>query len=249
MKAIILAAGQGTRLRPLTYAIPKPLLPVGGRPVIDYVIDNLARCQRIDEIFIAVSHQASLIEEYIKHVPRENVKLTVVKVQGLETGGDLKTVIDEKKLSGSVLVCYGDNVTEVDVAKLIDAHQRHGNPHPAATVLVFPVPEEDIPRFGIAELEGERIVRFVEKPDKGATKSNLANAGYFVLEASALAKVPATKFKIESAYFPVWAQEGKLFGQVQPLKLWIDIGTIESYRAANRLVEEILPPPEASKRQ
>lgn len=238
MKAIILAAGQGTRLRPLTYAIPKPLLPVGGRPVIDYVIDNLVKCKQIDEIFIAVSHQASVIEEYIKHVPR-NIRLTVVKVAGMETGGDLKAVITEKGIKEPVLVCYGDNVTEVDVTKLVEAHGKHGG---SATVLLFPVPEEDIPRFGIAELDGDKISRFIEKPAAEATKSNLANAGYFVLDPSV--EMPDGEFKIESDHFPSWAEAGKLFGQVQSLKMWIDIGTVEAYRAANRLVEEILPPPE-----
>lgn len=244
MKAVILAAGQGTRLRPLTYAIPKPLLPVGGRPVIDYVIDNLARCPHIDEIFIAVSHQAGTIEEYIKHVPRDGVRLTVVRVHGWETGGDLKAVIAERKIAGPAVVCYGDNVTEADVGMLIAAHGRHRGA--SATVLLFPVSEKDVPRFGIAELEGERIARFIEKPQTGETRSNLANAGYFVLDSAALAGAPLKKFKLESEYFPGWAREGKLMGHVQPLRMWIDIGTVEAYRNANRLVEAILPPPKVT---
>jgi NDP-sugar pyrophosphorylase family protein len=246
MKAVILAAGQGARLRPLTYAIPKPLLPVGGRPVIDYVLDNIASCGEIDEVYVAVSHMADAIEDYFRHADHHKVKVSVVRVLGWETGGDLKTVLIEKGVSGPVLVCYGDNVTKLDVGKVIAAHRKHkGN----ATLSLFPVPREDVPRFGIAELDGERITRFIEKPAAGQTESVLANAGYFVLEPKALEDVRMRKFKLESAYFPQWAKEGGLYGDIQPLKMWIDIGTLESYRAANRLVEEILPPPEAKVRK
>src|SRR5208283_5595095 len=103
MKAIILAAGQGTRLRPLTYAIPKPLLPVAGRPVIDYVIDNLAACRDIDEIYVAVSHNASVIEKYLEHAKRPGLEITVVRTLGWETGGDLQTVIIDRNLKEQVV--------------------------------------------------------------------------------------------------------------------------------------------------
>ena len=240
MKAIILAAGQGTRLRPLTYAIPKPLLPVGGRPVIDYVIDNLATCPEIDEVYIAVSHAASVIEEYFKHTDHHKLKISTVHTLGWETGGDIKTIIIDKQIASPVLVCYGDNVTQLDVKKLVSSHKKGAN----ATVALFPVPKQDISRFGIGELTGDKITKFIEKPREGSTSSNLANAGYFVLDPSSVSDLPMKKFKLESDYFPIWAKERKLFGQVQTFKMWIDIGTIDAYRAANRLVEEILPPPE-----
>ena len=239
MKAIILAAGQGKRLRPLTYAIPKSLLPVGGRPVIDYVIDNLCACPRIDEIYVAVSHKASVIEDYLRYSGREGPRITVVRTLGWETGGDVKTVLVEKQADGPILVCYGDNVTKLDVEALCGAHKEGAK----ATVALFPVPAQDIPRFGIAEIEGGRITKFVEKPAEGSTKSDLANAGYFVLEPQALEGHPMHKFKLEEECFPLWAREGTLRGQVQRLRMWIDIGTIDSYRTANRMVEEILPPP------
>lgn len=240
MKAIILAAGQGTRLRPLTYAIPKPLLPVGGRPVLDYVLDNLTHCSEIDEIYIAVSHRASTIKEYLEHAPRKGVKLTVVRTLCWETGGDLQTVIREKGLEGPVFVCYGDNITKIEIAPLIALHEH--KPKANATLALFSVPEHDAQRFGIAELKEDKITKFIEKPKAGQTKSTLANVGYFMLDADALNQIPMKKFKIEQEYFPAWASEGRLFGYKYDLKLWQDIGTTEAYRAANRLVEGILPP-------
>lgn len=240
MKAIILAAGKGSRLAPLTHAIPKPLLPVAGRPVIEYVISNLQSCGEIDEIFVAVSHKASAIEEYFEHTEHKGIKITIVNTLGWETGGDLKTVLLEYPQTGPVLVCYGDNVTKIDVQELIDSHLEDSN----ATLALFAVPERDVSRFGIGELEGKKISKFMEKPKEGETKTNLANAGYFVLDPEALGDISLRKFKIESEYFPKWANEGKLGGLSLPIDLWIDIGTIESYRRANQIVERILPPEE-----
>ncbi len=246
MKAIILAAGEGKRLRPLTYGIPKPLLPVGGRPVIDYVIDNILKCKEIDTIYVAVSHMKSPLESYLAHSPHSDVSIETVDTLGWETGGDLKTVLIQKEIREEpVLVCYGDNVTTLDTSELFSAHKK--NKESFCTVSLFEVPQEDVPRFGIAELSGRQITRFVEKPAPGATSSRLANAGYFVLDSSAVAGLPMRKFKLESEYFPSWASAGRLFGHVHEVKLWIDIGTIDAYRAANRLVEEILPPPVVKK--
>ncbi len=246
MKAIILAAGEGKRLRPLTYGIPKPLLPVGGRPVIDYVIDNIRKCDEIDTIYVAVSHMRNALEAYLSHLEYPSIAIETVTTLAWETGGDLKSVLAQKAITDeAVLVCYGDNVTTIDTARLVAGHRKNKGAN--ATVTLFEVPREDAPRFGIAEMNGTqgKIGRFIEKPKAGETESRLANAGYFVLEPNALADAPAKKFKIESELFPKWAESGKLFGQIQPVKMWIDIGTIDAYRAANRLVEEILPPPES----
>ncbi|MFH1520280.1 MAG: NDP-sugar synthase [Candidatus Micrarchaeota archaeon] len=246
MKAIILAAGEGKRLRPLTYGIPKPLLPVGGRPVIDYVLDNIAKCREIDIVYVAVSHMRSALEAYLAHSNFNNFKIETVTTMGWETGGDLKTVLVQKEIRNEpILVCYGDNVTMIDTQKLVDAHRKQKNAN--ATVALFEVSKRDASRFGIADLKGDRIEKFVEKPTNESSRSCLANAGYFMLESPTIERIPMGRFKLESEYFPAWAAAGVLFGQIQKVKLWIDIGTIESYREANRLVETILPPPEVRK--
>jgi mannose-1-phosphate guanylyltransferase len=238
MKSIVLAAGQGTRLRPLTYAIPKPLLPVGGKPVIDYVLDNLLSCKENKKIYVGVNHIKSSILEYLKHTPR-SIPVEPVQTPGWETGGDLKTIYDEKGLSGPVLVAYGDNVTEIDAGKLVDFHKKSGA---LCSVALFKVPKVDIPRFGIAELQGEKILSFTEKPSAKEARSDLANAGYLVLEQEAIDRIPKEKHKFENNLLPKLAIEGKLAGMQFDVRYWIDIGTIHSYRLANRLVEEIVPP-------
>ncbi|MBI5228632.1 nucleotidyltransferase family protein [Candidatus Micrarchaeota archaeon] len=239
MKAIILAAGPGTRLRPLTYAIPKPLLPVGGRPVIDYVIDNLLTCKEVDTIYVAVSHMKEVIENYLRHTPRDHVKVETINTLCWETGGDMKTIYMEKGLNEPIIVAYGDNVTKIDVGKLVEFHRKTGLD---ATVALFKVPWEDVERFGVVHLEGDKITEFVEKPPLEKAPSNLANAGYYILEPSAVDAIPLRRIKTESEVFPLLAKEGRIAGYVFDVNLWIDIGTTHSYRLANKLVEKILPP-------
>lgn len=240
MKAVILAAGKGTRLRPLTYAIPKPLLPVGGRPVIDYVRENILSCKDVTQIFIGVSHMKEVIEEYIKHTPHDHVQIETITTLGWETGGDLKAIAIEKDLHETLVVAYGDNVTNINVEDMHQFHKRQGK---LATIALFKVPWEDVSRFGIAEMDGHLIKRFVEKPERKEAPSNLANAGYFIIEPEVLEMIPAKKIKIESTIFPKLAEEGELAGFVYHPKYWLDMGTTEAYRKANRMMEGILPPP------
>jgi mannose-1-phosphate guanylyltransferase len=238
MIGIILAAGKGTRLRPLTYAIPKPLLPVGGRPVIDYAIENLCACKEITKIYIAVSHGKETIENYIKNM-NFGVEIETVTTLGWETGGDLKTVINERKIGVPVIVAYGDIVSRINIPDMLSFHKKQNK---LATVALFEVPDEDVNRFGIAEMNGNSVKRFIEKPPLEQAPSNLANAGYYILEKGAYIQLPFDKKKVEETLFPKLAENGDLAGYICKPDYWLDIGTIESYRKANRLVEGILPP-------
>jgi len=238
MKAIILAGGKGTRLRPLTYAIPKPLLPVGGKPVIEYVIDNLKACKEIDGIYIGISHQREVIWEYFRHVDY-GLPVELISTLCWETGGDLKCIANEKDINETIVVAYGDIITKMDVCELAKFHRKAGK---LATVALFPVPEEDVERFGIAELDGTTVRSFVEKPQKGKAASNLANAGCYILEPEALRKLSFRKEKVERDLFPQLARAGELAGFVNKLPYWIDVGTIGSYRKANKLIEGIISP-------
>ena len=153
--------------------------------------------------------------------------------------GDLKTVINEKNIEEQVVVAYGDNVTDLDVGKLVKFHEKSGLP---ATMALFKVPKNEVDRFGIATLKNGRITNFVEKPTLKKAKSNLANAGYYVLEPSVFERIPLKKVKMENSLFPELAAKNLIAGFVCKVKLWLDIGTLHAYRTANKLVEEILPP-------
>ncbi len=238
MIGIILAAGKGTRLQPLTYAIPKPLLPVGGKPVIEYVIENLKKCKDIKKIYIAVSHMRDALEHYFSKVDY-GIEIELVRTLGWETGGDLKTIISEKNIRETVVVAYGDIIAPLDVLELVDSHRQLGR---KATVGLFNVPKEDVHRFGIAEFDNKMLITsFVEKP-KMAVSSTSANSGYYVINPEAFDSLELKKIKVEESLFPKLVKEKQLSAHVCKLAFWLDIGTIESYRKANKMMEGILPP-------
>lgn len=241
MKAIVLAAGEGSRLRPLTYAIPKPLLPVAGKPVIDYVLDNLLKCKEIDEVIIAVSHMAqheAALKNYLYNT-RDSVEVRVVPVMGWGSGGDLKTAVTECGIKDTFVVAYGDVVTDIDVSSLVKAHNKNFT---SVTMALFDVPHKDISRFGSVALEGDKITKFVEKPKSESAPSNTAHACYFVMEPDALEHIPHGKVMLEDGVFPKMAECGKLRGVKCAPSMWVDVGTLKSYLKANRMAELMLPP-------
>ncbi len=243
MIGIILAAGKGTRLQPLTYGIPKPLLPVGGKPVIEYVIENMKKCKDIKKIYIGVSHMRDALQQYFDHVDL-GIEIELVRTLCWETAGDLKTIVTEKNIKETVFVAYGDNITELDAQDMCNFHKKSKL---LATVALFEVPWEDVPRFGVAEMNGNLVERFVEKPPNGTAKSNKANAGYYILEPKALEALELKKTKVEQSLFPALVTRKELAGYICTLPYWLDIGTLESYRKANKMMEGIIPPENAGK--
>lgn len=252
MKAIILAAGEGKRLRPLTYSIPKPLLPVAGKPTIEYVIDNIITEPGVDEIFIATraSDRSDAIRKYFENSPRADVNIHTVDALGWETGGDLKAAAYEAciKQDDTFIVAFGDNITEISLDCMLTEHKKRKK---LATMAVFPVPEEDKKRFGIAVLNDEKgMVNFCEKPKHPEKiNSNLANAGYYVFEGGVLDRIPYGRVRTEDSVMPQLVKENQVTGFEITPPYWLDIGTVESYNLANKMILErkgILPPPNSN---
>jgi mannose-1-phosphate guanylyltransferase len=269
MKAIILAAGKGTRLRPLTYGIPKPLLPVKGVPVINWVIKNILPCEEVDEITIGISgglegdseeqeiykNHGKYIENYVKNVEEFSKVTKTIGTPQKETGGDLKHIIDELNIKeGKIIVAYGDNITQIDITAMLNYHNKARETLGiSGTVALFEVPEKDVPRFGIAEVEKlnevDIVKSFIEKPPQ--SESRLANTGYYILEVSDIYDLlPDGTEKVERSVFPALVEKGKLAGFITKIPFWIDIGNMESYLEANKLAYEglIIPPPEGEKK-
>ena len=186
MKAVVLAGGLGVRLRPLTYTIPKPLLPVGERPILEEIITRLKTFGLCD-IVIAVGYRAELIETYFRDGSQLGVHIEYVREsEPLGTAGPLASVRAQfgasESDSGSLLVMNGDLLTELDMRELIASHERGGND---VTVVTrdFPLRHP----FGVIELDGDRIVNVVEKP----TVTDTVNAGVYVFRWSTLDLVPS----------------------------------------------------------
>ncbi len=218
VKAVLLVGGMGTRLRPLTYRIPKPLVPVLGKPLIMHVIDSLPL--EVDETIIPIGYKKEAMQEYlIKNPPGRKITL-VDEPQPMGTGGAVKNV--EDFLEGTFLVVNGDIITSLDVAKFIAYHREKQG---IATISLWPV--EDPTPFGVVDLAKDgRINRFQEKPKREEAFSNLINAGAYALEEEILGYIGKGFVSMERDVFPNIIDEG-MYGY-EFSGHWIDCGKRES---------------------
>ena len=230
MKAIVLAGGFGTRLRPLSCSRPKTLFPLANQPLIDYTLQNLAQ-GGVDTIILSVYYMAENIVRYLGPTKYDMGILYSREQRPLGKGGGVKNA--EDMLNGEpFIVINGDIITDLDLRRLISFHEEKGG---LATIALYQV--KDPSRYGSVELDREgRITRFVEKPEPGLAPSNLINAGIYVLEPEVLEYMPPGKrFDTEVEVFPVLAQERKLFG-FEFHGYWTDIGVPEEYLNANAAI-------------
>jgi len=184
MKTVLLAGGRGVRLRPLTYSIPKPLLPVGERPILELIIERL-KTFGLTDLVIAVGYRAELIETYFRDGAQLGVHIEYVReVEPLGTAGPLALVRDQCDLGPdeSLLVMNGDLLTELNMPQVVDFHERGG--HDLTVVTREHLLENP---YGVIERDGDRILSIVEKPVVPCT----VNAGVYVFRASTLDLVPS----------------------------------------------------------
>lgn len=218
VKAVLLVGGLGTRLRPLTYRIPKPLIPVMGKPLIMHVIDSMPA--EIDEIIIPVSYKKEMMEDYLqKNRPKRRITL-VDEPEPMGTGGAVKNV--EKHIDGQFLVINGDSISSIDIAKFIKFHRQK---KAFASISLWPV--DDPTPYGIVDLaKDDRIRRFQEKPKKEEAFSNLINAGAYALEHEVLDHIGKGFVSMEREVFPRILDRG-MYG-MQFDGYWIDCGRREN---------------------
>ncbi|HVM44714.1 MAG TPA: NDP-sugar synthase, partial [Candidatus Thermoplasmatota archaeon] len=229
MQAVILAGGQGTRLRPLTFTCPKPLLPVANIPIIRRIIDKLPG--DVDEVLLAVNYKLEMLRDYFE---REDVGRTVTVVEEKEplgTAGAIKNV--ERHIDGPFFVFNGDILDSLDLESFRRFHARRKG---AASLALWQV--ADPRHFGVMEMDGERIVRFVEKPaTKEEAPSNFANAGTYLLEPQVLDLIkPDTATSIERETFPALLASGAAMHGFPFEGFWVDCGRPETYLKANEAV-------------
>ena len=228
MEAIILVGGFGTRLRPLTLATPKALLPLANVPMLERLVRSLP--ERVTKVALAVHHQADAIAAHFAAVDCERMVITVPEPEPLGTGGAMRNCRDH--ISGTTLVFNGDIISSLNVEAMLEQHRATGA---LGTLALWEVAAPR--RYGVAELDGNAIIGFQEKPAPGEEKSNLINAGTYLLEPQVLEMIPAGhKVSVEREIFTQLASAGLHgfpFGGY-----WIDAGTPESYLAANAMLLE-----------
>lgn len=231
MKAIILAGGIGTRLRPLTCTRPKLLFPVINKPLLDGTLERLAEAG-VDEVVLAVKYMA---EKFVQRYgdSKNGIKIVYsIEKKPMRTGGAIKYAEEKIGRQEVFLVLNGDIFTAIDYSAII---KKHKESNALATIAIYKV--EDPSRYGTVELAGKnRIKQFVEKAPLGKAPSNLINAGVYVLDPKVFDYIPPGRpVSIEHEVFPKLAEEGKLFGY-EFKEIWIDIGKPADYLRANRLL-------------
>jgi mannose-1-phosphate guanylyltransferase / phosphomannomutase len=229
MNAVVMAGGQGTRLRPLTSNQPKPMLPILGRPMMQHTL-RLARMHGLTDVVATVQFLASMIRNYFGDGGDLGVDLRYVTEQEpLGTAGSVRNAQD--LLDERFVVLSGDSLTDVDLSDVIKFHESKGA---AVTVTLKQV--EDPLEFGIVIVDEDgRIDRFMEKPGWGEVFSDTINTGIYVIEREVLDEIPeGEEFDFSKDLFPVLLARGvPMYGYVTD-RFWTDVGTLEAYMAAHR---------------
>ena len=225
MRAVILVGGEGTRLRPLTCNIPKPMVPVANRPFLEHMLNHLKR-HGIDDVVLAVCYLPDHISSYFGDGSALGMRLAyIVEEAPLGTAGAVRNVHEREPFGSTFLVFNGDVYTDLDLTAMIESHREL-----RATASIALTPVEDPTVYGIVETAHDnRVRRFLEKPSWDAVTTNMINAGTYVLEPEVLSHMSPGYCTFERDVFPgLLSAAYPLYG-FPSRGYWLDIGTPEKY--------------------
>jgi len=229
VKAVVLVGGEGTRLRPLTFTRPKQMLPIGGRPMIERVLEWLAG-HGVDEAVLSLGYRPDAFLSAYPDGRSAGVGLHyAVEDSPLDTAGAVRFAATTAGLDETFVVVNGDVLTGLDVSEIFAFHRER---QAEATIALTPV--ADPSAFGVVPTdESGRVLAFIEKPRREDAPTNLINAGTYVLEPSVLDRIPdGRRVSIERETFPELVKEGRLYAMASEAK-WLDAGTPSTYLSAN----------------
>jgi len=228
--AIILAGGLGSRLRPFTYSIPKPLIKVQRKPILEYTIENLVK-HNIKNIILAVDYKSHKIQDYFKEGKELNANISYAHRTGhLGTGGAIK--IASEGIKNTFIIVNGDNVANYNWTKMLKEHKRE-----KAKITLAILKQNDVSQYGVVKLKNKRIIEFVEKPKKGKEPSNYINAGAYILEPSILKDLPNTRFSLEKDYFEKVVKNKKIIAFIHKGQ-WYPTDNFERFFIANKKLDK-----------
>jgi mannose-1-phosphate guanylyltransferase len=225
VQALVLAGGEGTRLRPLTYTTPKPVMPLAGRPFLTFMLD-WARSHGVDEVILSCGFMSDAVKVVLGDI-YDGMRLRyVIEEEPLGTAGPVRLAYDEDVLEERLLVLNGDVLTDIDLTGELEQHKRTGA---RATLALHPV--EDTSSYGVVPTAQDgQVEAFIEKGG-GDAPTNRINAGAYVIDREVVGSIPAGRaVSFEREVFPSLVGEG-LYGFDAP-GYWIDIGTPERYLEA-----------------
>ncbi len=239
MKAMILAAGKGTRVVPLTYDLPKPMVPVLGRPVMEYLIEHLAQ-YGVHDIMVNVSHLHEKIENYFGEGRRHGVQIGYsfegyvddsgeVVPQPLGSAGGMRRIQEVGNFfDETTIVLCGDALIDLDLSAVLREHRESGA---MATVITKEVAKDKVSDYGVVvSSKNGRIRSFQEKPHPNEALSNQVSTGIYLFEPEVIDLIPPnTFFDIGSQLFPLLIKQDLPFYAQNQAFNWIDIGTVTDY--------------------
>ena len=229
MKAIILVGGEGTRMRPLTYAMPKQMLPIAGTPMLERVLANLA-AHGVDEAVMSLGYMPDRFLEAYPDGVIAGIRMTyAVEPERLDTAGAIRFAALHGGIDDTFIVINGDVITDLDVTRLLAFHRSHGA---QATIALHPV--EDPSRFGVVVTDEQGHVKsFVEKPSREEAPSNEISAGTYIFEPSVVNLIePDVSVSVERVTFPELVSRGSLYALADD-GYWLDTGTPQAYLDAH----------------
>jgi mannose-1-phosphate guanylyltransferase len=245
MKAMILAAGKGTRVRPITHTIPKPMIPILQKPVMEFLLE-LLREHGFTEIMVNVSHLAEEIENYFRDGQRFGVEIAYSFEGRIEDGeligdamgsaGGLKKIQTfQRFFDDTFVVLCGDALIDLDLSEAVRRHKAKGA---MASLITKRVPREQVSSYGVVVTDDDGRVRsFQEKPAVDEAASDMINTGIYIFEPEVLDYVPVgVAFDIGSDLFPRLVEDGAAFYALPMEFEWVDIGKVPDYWQAIRSV-------------
>ena len=230
IKGIVMAGGKGTRLRPITYSIPKPMVPIAGRPCIDYTLNSFFNAGIKDVIITTGYKFQALIEGVLEHKKPDQNILFSVEMEPAGTAGSIRIAGDF--VDDTFVVGSGDVLADFDIRELIKFHRDRKSKLTIALTSV-----EDPSQLGVVDLENDLVKRFIEKPTKDETFSNLVNAGIYVIEPEILNFIPLNKpYDFGRQLFPELLKSGfKVYG-FKASGTWLDTGRPNDMITANQIM-------------
>jgi NDP-sugar pyrophosphorylase family protein len=230
--AIVLAGGQGNRLRPLTDSMPKPMVPIVEHPLLEHIVLGL-REQGITRIALATGYKAEQISEHFGNGSGFGVECSYfIEDEPLGSGGAVRNIAQQSPelLQSTFVVATADVLHDVNFACALALHREQGA---LATIVCSKVADQS--GFGICEMEPDgRVQRFLEKPPPGVTESQWANLGLWIFEPAVLALIPPGSSRIEDQLFPAMLQRRLPLFAYRHEGYWLDVGTMERYRQAQQ---------------
>jgi mannose-1-phosphate guanylyltransferase len=243
MKAMILAAGKGTRVRPITYTIPKPMIPILQKPVMEFLLE-LLRQHGFDQIMVNVSHLANEIESYFRDGQRFGVQIAYsfegrivdgeLVGEAVGSAGGMRRIQDFSPFfDDTFVVLCGDALIDLDLTAAVKWHREKGS---IATVVMKTVPREEVSSYGVVVTDEDgRIKAFQEKPSVEEALSNCINTGIYIFEPEVLDYIPSgVEYDIGGQLFPKLVEIGAPFYGIPMDFEWVDIGKVPDYWHAIR---------------